>query len=318
MSSAVRVEGLGRSFGERSRRRVDALQEVSFSVAEGSVVAVLGANGAGKTTLTKMLSTLLLPTAGRAWVLGHDVVAEVAAVRAQTTAVFGGDRGLYTRLSGRDNLRFFAMLAGVGRRELAAGVPQTLEQVGLSEVAHRRVETYSKGMRQRLHIAIGVISRPRVLLLDEPTVGLDPLEAARLRKSVREMARTGTTVLLTSHYLLDVEELAERVILLDRGRLVSDQPLRDFAAQAGYAAVVELRCHGTMPDLASLLPATATLDRAETTEAGWTASLRLSAWGGEVFSELGALLAAVHVSDIQVRPARLEEAYARLSSGDTA
>ena len=191
-----------------------------------------------------------------------------------------------------------------------------LAEVGLTEAADRRVETYSKGMRQRLHIAIGVITRPRVLLLDEPTVGLDPLEAQRLRGSVRQMRDAGTAVLLTSHYLLDVEELADRVLLLDRGRVVHDGPLAAFAAQSGYAAVVEVQARGPLPDLARLLPGTAALDRIDgPDENGWRATLRLRTWGGDVFRELADLLESIDVLDVQVRPARLEEAYARLSSG---
>jgi ABC-2 type transport system ATP-binding protein len=313
---AVEVDGVSRSFGSGDKA-VPALTDVSFAAEAGSVLAVLGANGAGKTTLTKILSTLLLPSAGTARVLGHDVARDPMAVRAVTSVIFGGDRGLYTRLTGRANLRFFAMLAGVGRRELATRMPEVLDQVGLAGAADRRVETYSKGMRQRLHIAIGIVARPQVLLLDEPTVGLDPLEAQRLRGSVRQMRDAGTTVLLTSHYLLDVEELADRVLLLDRGRVVHDGPLAGFAAQAGYAAVVELRARGPVPDFAAMLPATAALDRVEGQDdpQGWLATLRLRGWGGEVFRDLGTLLEAVDVLDVQVRPARLEEAYARLSSG---
>jgi ABC-2 type transport system ATP-binding protein len=315
MTPAVQVDAVSRTFGS-GERAVRALEAVSFRVEPGRVLAVLGANGAGKTTLTKILSTLVLPSAGTARILGHDVVREPTAVRAVTSVVFGGDRGLYTRLTGRANLRFFAMLAGVRRRELADGIPAVLAQVGLTEAADRRVETYSRGMRQRLHIAIGVITRPRVLLLDEPTVGLDPLEAQRLRGSVREMRDAGTAVLLTSHYLLDVEELADRVLLLDRGRVVHDGPLAAFAAQSGYAAVVEVHARGPLPDLARVLPGTAALDRVEGPDAeGWRATLRLREWGGDVFRELADLLESVDVLDVQVRPARLEEAYARLSSG---
>ncbi|HZB48218.1 MAG TPA: ABC transporter ATP-binding protein [Mycobacteriales bacterium] len=315
MTPAVEVDAVSRSFGSADRA-VRALDAVSFTVEPGSVLAVLGANGAGKTTLTKILATLVLPSAGTARILGHDVVREPLAVRAVTSVVFGGDRGLYTRLTGRANLRFFAMLAGVRRRELTEAIPAVLAEVGLTEAADRRVETYSKGMRQRLHIAIGVITRPRVLLLDEPTVGLDPLEAQRLRGSVRQMRDAGTAVLLTSHYLLDVEELADRVLLLDRGRVVHDGPLAAFAAQSGYAAVVEVQARGPLPDLARLLPGTAALDRIDgPDENGWRATLRLRTWGGDVFRELADLLESIDVLDVQVRPARLEEAYARLSSG---
>jgi ABC-2 type transport system ATP-binding protein len=312
VGAAVEVKSVGRTFGS-GRRATAALIDVSCSMEAGSVLAVLGPNGAGKTTLTKIVATLLLPSSGTVRVLGRDVVADPKAARAVTSVIFGGDRGLYARLSGRANLRFFAMLAGVRRRDLAARLPELLDQVGLAEVADRRVETYSRGMRQRLHIAIGVISRPRVLLLDEPTLGLDPTEAARLRQSIRELRDDGTAVLLTSHYLLDVEELADRVVLLDHGRLVHDGPLAGFATQAGYAAVVEIRGRGAVPDMSGLLQGTAVV-AVNSAPDEWQMSLRLRSWGADVFHQIGAVLDSVDVLDLQVRPARLEEAYAQLST----
>ena len=314
MQPAIEVERLSRSFGSRERR-VEALRDVSFSVDPGTVVAVLGTNGAGKTTLTKILSTLLLPSAGRARVVGFDVVDQARAIRPVTSAIFGGDRGLYQRLTGRANLRFFAMLAGVSRAELARRVPDVLAQVGLSDAADRRVETYSKGMRQRLHIAIGVISDPRVLLLDEPTVGLDPLEAQRLRLSIRQLRDGGTTILLTSHYLLDVEELADRVVLLNRGSTVGDMPLASFAAEAGYAAVIEVRGRGPAPQPGRLVNDIVRVDRLDSRDGEWTLVLRLPSWQSGTFQEVSEMLQTTEVVDVQVRPARLEEAYSRLASG---
>jgi ABC-2 type transport system ATP-binding protein len=313
VAAAIQVDRISRVF-KAGGTSSQALRDVSFEVESGSVAAVLGANGAGKTTLTKILSTLLLPSVGTARVLGHDVVREAKSVRAVTNVIFGGERGLYSRLTGRANLRFFAMLSGVGRRTLSSRVDAILAQVGLVEAADRRVETYSKGMRQRLHIAIGLISRPRVLLLDEPTIGLDPIEAQRLRDSVRELRTEGVTVLLTSHYLLDVEELADQVLLLDRGAIVADVPLAEFVAEAGYAAVVEVRARGMVPDLDRLLRSAVDVEQSKTAEYEWRAILKLRTWDAEVFGELGRLMEAADVVDVQVRPARLEEAYARLSA----
>ncbi|UOX90701.1 ABC transporter ATP-binding protein [Amycolatopsis sp. FBCC-B4732] len=305
---AIEVAGAGRTYGSGANR-VTALDDVSFTVAEGEIVALLGANGAGKTTLVKILATLLLPTTGRVLVFGADVVDRVKEVRRRVGVVFGGDRGLYTRLSGRENLRFFGMLAGVPRAELRTRAPAMLERVGLAEVADRRVETYSRGMRQRLHIAIGLLPRPRVLLLDEPTTGLDPTEAERLRDTVSELRHDGVSVLLTSHHLLDVERLTDRVVMLREGTVAADLPLAEFAALAGYAAAVTVTIRHPLPELEALLPAEVdVVTRSESAE-GTTVELRLPSWGGGMFGRLGALLDRADVVDVQVRPARLEEAF---------
>jgi len=305
---AIEVVGVGRTYGSGAKL-LTALDDVSFTVGEGEIVALLGANGAGKTTLVKILSTLLLPTAGRVSVFGADAVDRVKQVRRQVGVVFGGDRGLYTRLSGRENLRFFGMLAGVSRAELRSRAPAMLDRVGLVDAADRRVETYSRGMRQRLHIAIGLLPRPRVLLLDEPTIGLDPAEAQRLRGTVSQLRRDGVSVLLTSHYLLDVERLADRVVMLRAGEVAADLPLDDFASFAGYAATVTVTIRHPLPELEPLLPAGVdVVARAETVE-GTTLELRLPSWGGGMFGQLGSLLDRADVTDVQVRAARLEEAF---------
>src|SRR3954451_9945601 len=169
------------------RRRplqVEAVRGVSFDVAEGELYGLLGPNGAGKTTTIKMLITLLLPTAGTARVLGHDVVSEATRVRASIGYVFGGDRGLYDRLSALDNLRYFAELYGVEPREQRRRIARVLDMVGLTDRARDRVEGYSRGMPQRLHIARGLLHAPPVLFLDEPTIGVDPVAARDLRATV--------------------------------------------------------------------------------------------------------------------------------------
>jgi ABC-2 type transport system ATP-binding protein len=312
---AIEVSGLWRRFGH-GKGGITALADVGFSAEPGSIVALLGANGAGKTTMTKVLATLLLPSAGTARLFGHDVVREAAACRRLTSVVFGGERGLYPELSGWDNVRFFGMLAGVRRREMRSRVPELLDQVGLAEAAHRRVETYSKGMKQRLHIAIGFLPRPRVLLLDEPTVGLDPMEAQRLRDAIGQARQDGVSVLLTSHYLLDVEQLADRVLLLDRGTIREDLPLADFVRRAGYAAAVTVRGTGTRPQMAAVLSeGISALDQPHATSDGWEVTLRVQHWSPLVFGQLATLFDGTQVTDVEVRQVRLEDAFTLVAGG---
>jgi ABC-2 type transport system ATP-binding protein len=309
---AIRVDGLTRVFG-RGVKSVSALDGVSLEVSYGEVVALLGMNGAGKTTLIKILSTLLLPTSGSAVVAGHDIVREPRHAREATSVVFGGDRGLYLRLTGLDNLRFFGMLAGLGRRELKGRIDSALERVNLTSVAGKRVETYSRGMRQRLHLAVGLLASPKVLLLDEPTVGLDPVESDRLRDVVLTMRDSGVAILLTSHYLLDVEKLATRVLLLSSGRIRENMTIAEFVRESGDAATVTIRGHGIPPDIAAgRLPGTVTVTCRQQGSDAWAVDLRLREWNGDVFKLLDDLFVTVKVDDVQVRETRLEEAFAAI------
>jgi ABC-2 type transport system ATP-binding protein len=313
-AGAIRVDALTRTYGQGSKI-VTALDGVSMQVDYGEVVALLGVNGSGKTTLIKILSTLLLPTSGSAFVDGHDVVRHAKRVRQATSVVFGGDRGLYTRLTGRANLRFFGMLAGLGRRDLVGCVDAALEQMNLTGVAGKRVETYSRGMRQRLHLAIGLMSSPKVLLLDEPTVGLDPVESQRLRNAILQLCSRGVAILLTSHYLLDVEKLATRVLLLSGGRIQENLTLAEFVRVSGHAATVSVRGRGEAPHLtADRLPPSVTARCTRPVPDTWLLDLHLREWSGDTFQLLDTLLAGIEVDDVQVRETRLEEAFEAIST----
>lgn len=308
---AVEIEALGRDFDMGRGEPVRALADVTFRIGQGEIVALLGANGAGKTTLTKILATLLLPTRGTARVMGFDVVDQVKEVRAATGVILGGDRGLYDRVSARENMVFFGMLAGVPKAELRQRIPAMLEQVNLADVSGRRVETYSKGMRQRLQVAIGLLAQPAVLLLDEPTVGLDPVEADRLRSVIADLRGRGVSVLLTSHLLLDVERLADRVIMLEKGRVRAELPVAQFAALAGYAAVVSMTFRGELA--AGALPDGAELTVADQPDGLRRADVLLRKWSGGTFGELGGLLSGADVVDIAIRQPSLDEAFVELA-----
>ncbi|WP_117212757.1 ABC transporter ATP-binding protein [Allorhizocola rhizosphaerae] len=221
---AVLTENLTRVYAaRRSATTVTALDSVSLRIEHGEVHGLLGPNGAGKSTLMKLLSTVLLPTSGRAEVCGHDVVTATKAVRPLISVVFGGERGLYPRLSARQNLMYWAALYGVCGRVAATRVEELLDRFDLRDRASDRVETYSAGMRQRLHLARGLIGNPRVLLLDEPTNALDPAAALRLRQTITEIAAQGRTILIATHDMHEAEHICDRVSLIDHGRLIATE-----------------------------------------------------------------------------------------------
>ncbi len=229
------------------RRRtveVEAVRGVNLSVEQGELFGLLGPNGAGKTTTIKMLITLLIPTAGSARVLGYDVVRDVREVRKRIGYVFGGDRGVYERLSALDNLRYFAELYGVPPREQRARMGDLLELVGLTGREHERVEGFSRGMKQRLHIARGLLHDPQVLFLDEPTLGLDPIGARELRETIAELVRSGKTVLLTTHYMFEADQLCDRIAVIAKGEIVAEGTPTDLKANVTSGRVVEIEVFG--------------------------------------------------------------------------
>lgn len=230
MTDAVVTQGLGRVYQLRQRRRaaadgqreVVALDEVNLSIPVGEIHGLLGPNGAGKTTLAKILSTILTPSSGSATVAGFDVVAQAAEVRRSIGLVLGGDRGLYGGLTAVQNLRFWASMYGMGGRAAAQRIDQVIDLVGLGGV-DIPAERYSRGMAQRLHLARGLLPDPEVLLLDEPTTGMDPVSSAAFRDLVRQINASGTTILLTTHDMAEAEALCHRVSMIDRGRILATE-----------------------------------------------------------------------------------------------
>ena len=213
---AVRVEGVAKSFGATA-----ALSGVDLVVPEGTVFGLLGPNGAGKTTLVRVLATLLTPDAGRAEVFGRDVVASAPAVR-ELLGLTGQFAAVDEILSGRENLVMFGRLFDLAPAEARRRADELLERFDLAEAADRPARTYSGGMRRRLDLASSLLTRPRILFLDEPTTGLDPRSRNEIWSVVRELVREGTTLLLTTQYLEEADELADRIAVIDHGRVIAD------------------------------------------------------------------------------------------------
>ena len=219
-SPAIEITGLTKSYGDQ-----EVLRGVDLSVAAGTVVALLGSNGAGKTTAVRILATLLRPDGGTAVVHGHDVLAQPGRVR-ESISLTGQFAAVDEVLTGRENLVLIAEL----RHLAAAGrvAAELLDRFDLTEAAGRRVATYSGGMRRRLDIAMSLIGDPAVLFLDEPTTGLDPQARIEVWRTVRELAGQGTTVLLTTQYLDEAEQLADRIAILHEGRIIVEGTLADL------------------------------------------------------------------------------------------
>ncbi|MEU1272389.1 ATP-binding cassette domain-containing protein [Streptomyces sp. NPDC005799] len=302
---AVLSEGLEKRFGE-----VHAVRGLDLAVAEGTVCGILGPNGAGKTTAVRLLTTLLRPDAGSARVAGHDLVREPAAVR-RHIGVTGQYASVDGDLTGRQNLRLFARLHRV--RDAAARADELLERFGLTEAAGRTAATYSGGMRRRLDLAASLIRRPAVLFLDEPTTGLDPASRNRIRDAVRELKRDGTTVLLTTQYLEEADQLADDIALVARGRVAhTGSPAQLKALIGSYAEAVvghEDALTGAAAVLDRLTGAEPLFDRERNAVGAVTTDPTLTL--PRLVRELDA--AGVPLIDASLRPPTLDDVFLRLT-----
>jgi ABC-2 type transport system ATP-binding protein len=245
---AVRVEGVTKRFGDTV-----ALAGVDLSVAEGTVFGLLGPNGAGKTTLVRVLATLLVPDGGSAAVLGRDVVADPDGVRSQI-GLTGQFAAVDEILTGRENLVMFGRLFDLTPEEARSRAAELLERFDLADAADRPARTYSGGMRRRLDLASSLLTRPRMLFLDEPTTGLDPRSRNQIWAVVRELVREGTTVLLTTQYLEEADELADRIAVIDHGRVIAEGTGNELKDQVGGQILeVELVDAGRRADAVGVL-----------------------------------------------------------------
>ncbi len=298
------------------RRRsleVEAVRGVSFEIAEGELFGLLGPNGAGKTTTIKMLITLLIPTSGSARVLGHDVVDDAGWVRKHIGYVFGGDRGLYERLSALDNLRYFAELYAVEPRGQRARIDELLELVGLKGREKERVEGYSRGMRQRLHIARGLLHDPPVVFLDEPTIGVDPVGARELRATIASLTASGKTVLLTTHYMFEADALCDRIAVIANGEIVAQGTPAELKAGVADGSVVEVELFGVEEDSVERVRAldgvrTATLEDRDQKQL----LIVQTAPGLELTHAILSQLNGASIGRVSSREPTLEDAYVQL------
>jgi len=301
----------------RKQTVITAVKGITFSVAKGEIFGLLGQNGAGKTTTIKMLITMLAPTSGMCNVLGYNTFGQEKFIRNRINFVFGGEYGLYRRLSARDNLAYFSNLYKIHPSVRNARIKYLLDLVGLSDKADLRVETYSKGMIQRVQIARGLINEPEILFLDEPTIGLDPLGAEMLRAAIIEINKLGTTIVLTTHNMYEADELCDRIAIIKDGEFLTiDTPnnikTKMFGAQT-YTLEISGKIDNMLHDL-STLNGVDSVELMQTKEGG---KYRILCSNDQDFRrDIWGLLNVNEVISFARNEQTLEDAYIQLVKGD--
>ena len=294
-------------FWKQKKHPVTAVEDISFSIHRGELFGMVGPNGAGKTTTVKMLATLLLPTNGTASIFGLDLLKDTRVIRPRIGFTFGGNKGLYSRLSGLDNLKYFAELYKLEPDTIIRRIKELLEIVGLTGRENDRVETYSSGMQQRLHLARAMLHDPELIFLDEPTVGIDPVGAREIRQLVKELVKRGKTILLTSHYMYEVEELCDRIAVVNHGKIIAlDMPAALKAQSTGDCVIVIQTPNGEQSLNGKLDSLKAYLSHVHVTSD--TISLYTKT-PTKVLNELAPLLEQNVITNIEVRNATLEDVY---------
>jgi ABC-2 type transport system ATP-binding protein len=308
MAAIIEARGLEKRYG-----KVQALDGLDLVAESGQVVAVLGPNGAGKTTFVRAVATLLRPDAGTLLVAGHDVRRDPDAVR-RIIGLAGQFAAVEPAMTGRENLAMVARLFGHGRREAARRACAVLEQLGLVEAADRLARTYSGGMRRRLDLGASLVGQPRLLLLDEPTAGLDPRSRLELWDAVRALVDAGTDVLLTTQYLDEADRLASRVVIIDHGRAVATGTPAELKRRIG-GSVVELHVHDGR-DLATVARLVGRLDdeAVQVDEPTRRVSVRVDAGSDGLMTALRSIEdAGVPLDDIALRQPNLDEVFLALT-----
>ncbi|HAM79733.1 ABC transporter ATP-binding protein [Ornithinibacillus bavariensis] len=301
---------------KKKQKVVEALKGISFSVQEGEIFGLLGPNGAGKTTMIKMLTTMLTPTSGEISVLGFNPVTETKQLRPHINFILGGERNLYWRLSAYDNLAYFSDLYRIPRAVQKAKINELLELVNLQDVAHQRVETFSKGMKQRLQIARGLVNNPKILFLDEPSIGLDPVSARKLREIIRELNNRGTTILLTTHYMYEADELCDRIAFIDKGNLVAIDTPQNFKLKADNVSIIAFTTLGTSEKNIHRLSDLPIIHHVQAENRGYLTNIKLHTHDPQtVVPFIYETLNGAAIQDLTITKPSLEDVYVELIGG---
>jgi len=302
----ITVERVRRSFGD-----LVAVDDVSFEVRDGEILGLLGPNGAGKTTTLSMISGVLKPDSGRVLVDGRDIWLEPTEVK-RRLGVVPQEVAVYEDLTARDNLSFWGSLYGLSGSELKQRVNEGLTRVGLAERAGDRVKSFSGGMKRRLNLCMGLLHRPRFLLLDEPTVGIDPQARLNILEVIRGVAASGTTVLYTTHYMEEAQELCDRIAIIDHGRILTIGTLDELTRLAGEAEVLRLAGSFSGSEARERLQA---ISGVRVMQAGdGSAMLSVAAGGPGLLAVLPAVLASgLALDDVSIQRPNLQSVFISLT-----
>ncbi len=308
MAAILEVHNLVKKYGDFT-----AVKGVSFDIREGEIFSLLGPNGAGKTTTISVLSTLYAPTSGDATIAGHSVIRDPMAVRG-VIGVVPQDLALYDDLTARENLVFWGQMYNLGGKVLSDRIAEVLEQIGLADKANQRVKTYSGGMKRRVNIGVGLLHRPRLLFMDEPTVGIDPQSRRAILDSVKALNRQGMTVLYTTHYMEEAQELSDRVGIIDHGELIALGTQAELRRQVGEHDAVVLHI-GEGDDAAGLVAALRAIGGVEQAQVADHAITILAAEAEEILAPAitAANQAGVKIRSVEIKEPDLEAVFLHLT-----
>ncbi|MRS12639.1 MAG: ABC transporter ATP-binding protein [Actinobacteria bacterium] len=306
MGAIVEVVDLVKRFGDLA-----AVDGVSFAIEQGEVFGLLGPNGAGKTTTISMISCLIEATSGSVTVDGSKVDTAPGAVKA-ALGVVPQEIALYPALTAAENLAFWGKMYGLHGAELKQAIADALELAGLADRAKERIEKYSGGMKRRVNIAAGILHKPRVLLMDEPTVGIDPQSRNHILETVKNLNTAGMTVLYTSHYMEEVEYLCDRIAIMDHGRIIAMGTLGELRDVVGGMDIVDVKVDGLSDEAVAQVEAIPGVEQVDRTEASLQVLTRSS---GSIMGRLVATLesAGAHVTSITVTEPNLESVFLHLT-----
>ena len=311
MPLILTVHDLTKNYGDFS-----AVKAVSFDIREGEIFSLLGPNGAGKTTTISVLSTLYAPTSGDALIAGHSVTKDPMAVR-QVIGVVPQELALYDDLSARENLAFWGQMYNLGGKALKTRVAEVLEQIGLTEKADQRVKTYSGGMKRRVNIGVGLLHRPRLLFMDEPTVGIDPQSRRAILDSVKALNQQGMTVLYTTHYMEEAQELSDRVGIIDHGELIALGTQADLTRQVGQSETLILHVGEgeSVEAIAALVAAVRGLEGVHNADSADQSITIIAAQAEEILAPVVTLANAdgIRIRSVDIREPNLEAVFLHLT-----